>query len=176
MKTLLRCALHGILIMGLAGLPEIAAAQTATSSDPQTSSQTATPAVQPAAESQTDSTAQQQPAAQQPAQAQPAEQQSSSQDLPNSPGAIQVQSNDANQSKQAQPSSTERPLGTAAAEIGSASGTTASRPAGVAIAPAKQRQSRSLLIKVGALLGVGVAVGTVFALSNASPSRPPGAQ
>ena len=95
----------------------------------------------------------------QPAQAQPSE-------LPNSPGSVRPQ----------QPAVTERPLGTAAAEIGNASGTAASKPAGVAIAPAKQHQSRSLLIKLGAVLGAGVAIGTVMALSNASPSRPPNSQ
>jgi hypothetical protein len=49
-------------------------------------------------------------------------------------------------------------------------------PAGVAIAPAKQRQSRALLLKIGAIVGTGVAVGTVMALSNATPSKPPGAK
>jgi hypothetical protein len=51
-------------------------------------------------------------------------------------------------------------------------GVAASRPAGAAIAPAKQKRARTLLIKVGIVVGVAVAVGTVVALSNASPSRP----
>jgi hypothetical protein len=33
-----------------------------------------------------------------------------------------------------------------------------------------------LLIKLGAVIGAGVAIGTVMALSNASPSRPPNSQ
>ena len=65
-------------------------------------------------------------------------------------------------------------LGTAAAESVQTTGVPASRPAGAAVAPAKQRRVRSILIKVGALVGVGVAVGTTMALSQGSPSRPPG--
>src|SRR5258708_17056681 len=67
-----------------------------------------------------------------------------------------------------------KPLGTAAAEKPSTTGIAASTAAGAAIAPGKQRRSRSLLIKIGAIVGAGVAVGTVAALTMASPSRPPG--
>ncbi len=67
-------------------------------------------------------------------------------------------------------------VGTAAAESIAVTGVAASRPAGAAVAPAKQRRVRTLLIKVGALVGVGVAVGTTFALSQSSPSRPPGSR
>jgi hypothetical protein len=66
------------------------------------------------------------------------------------------------------------PVGTAAAESIQTTGVAASRPAGAAVAPAKQRRMRSILIKVGALVGVGVAVGTTMALSKGSPSKPPG--
>lgn len=66
------------------------------------------------------------------------------------------------------------PLGTAAAEHLPTTGIAASRPAGVAVAPAKQRRVRSILIRVGALVGAGVAIGTTMALSQGSPSRPPG--
>jgi hypothetical protein len=65
------------------------------------------------------------------------------------------------------------PSGTAAAEAEKPSGNAASRPAGAAIAPAKQHQVRSLLIKVGFIAGAGIAAGTVYALSNASPGRVP---
>jgi hypothetical protein len=68
------------------------------------------------------------------------------------------------------------PTGTAAAQAGKVSGSAASRPAGAAIAPAKQRQVRSMLIKMGVIAGAGVALGTVAALSQASPSKPPGAR
>jgi hypothetical protein len=67
------------------------------------------------------------------------------------------------------------PLGTAAAEKGRTAGGGASRPAGVAIAPAKQKRSRGLLIKLGALAAAGAAVGTVYALSRGTGSTPAGA-
>jgi hypothetical protein len=66
------------------------------------------------------------------------------------------------------------PLGTAAAESVQTTGVAASRPAGAAVAPAKQRRVRSILIKVGALAAAGVAIGTTMALSQGSPSKPPG--
>jgi hypothetical protein len=56
------------------------------------------------------------------------------------------------------------------------SGSTLSEPAGVAIAPAKQKRTRSILIKMGLIAGAGIALGTVAALSAGSPSKPPGAQ
>ena len=71
-----------------------------------------------------------------------------------------------------QQSGTQQPVGTAASESVKATGVAASQPAGAAIAPAKQRRTRSILIKVGALVGAGVAIGTVVGLSAASPSRP----
>jgi hypothetical protein len=69
---------------------------------------------------------------------------------------------------------TRKPSGAAAAETEMTNGVAASRPAGVAIAPAKQRRGRALLVKLGAVLGAGAAVGTVLALSRSSSSRPPG--
>ena len=71
-------------------------------------------------------------------------------------------------------STPQQPQGAAAARIQSATGTAGSKPAGAAIAPAKQRRVRTFLIRFGAVAGVGVAVATVFALSSASPSKPPG--
>jgi hypothetical protein len=65
------------------------------------------------------------------------------------------------------------PLGTAAAEGVDTAGNGASKPAGSAIAPAKQGRKRSLLIKLGAIAAVGVAVGTVAALSRGTPGNPP---
>ncbi|MGH9511787.1 MAG: hypothetical protein ACRD2U_06585 [Terriglobales bacterium] len=99
-----------------------------------------------------------------------------SSELPDSPGAAQ------NASPQAAPvnspaptaASQQQPTGAAAAPAGEVSGTAVSRPAGSAIAPPKQRQVRSFLIKMGLLAGVGVAVGTVAALSLSSPARVPG--
>lgn len=65
-----------------------------------------------------------------------------------------------------------QPLGTAAAPYETTTGVAASRPAGAAIAPAKQKRSRSFVIKVSLLVGAAIAVGTVVALSKGSPSRP----
>jgi len=100
--------------------------------------------------------------------------------LPNSPGSVRSQVAENNSPFSGQQSSskeqTQEPAGTAAAESVETTGVAASKPAGAAIAPAKQRRTRSILIKVGALVGAGVAVGTVVALSSASPSRPPGAR
>lgn len=69
----------------------------------------------------------------------------------------------------------QQPAGGAAAQLGRTTGGAASKPAGAALAPAKQRQTRSLLLKLGVIAGAGIAVGSVAALSKASPSRPPGA-
>jgi hypothetical protein len=69
----------------------------------------------------------------------------------------------------------QEPEGTAAARAARTIGGPASKPAGSAIAPAKQRQVRSLLIKIGAIAGAGVALGTVYALTRGTPSKPPGA-
>ena len=68
----------------------------------------------------------------------------------------------------------QQPTGTAAAPAVTTSGNAASRPAGAAIAPPKQRQVHSLLIKVGLIAGCAVAVGTVAALTLASPAKVPG--
>jgi len=65
------------------------------------------------------------------------------------------------------------PLGTATALGVSTVGGGASKPAGTAIAPAKQKQYRSLLIKLGLIAGAGAALGTVYALSRGTSSVPP---
>jgi hypothetical protein len=107
-----------------------------------------------------------------------------SEKLPDSPGAVRFQITASNRQNEAgvaeeapsaNPPAEKQPVGTAAAEGIRTSGVAASAPAGTAIAPAKQRQVRSLLIKMGAVLGAGAAVGTVYALSAATPSKPPGA-
>ena len=68
-----------------------------------------------------------------------------------------------------------RPVGTAAAEAPKVTGITAAEPAGVAIAPAKQKRVRTLVLKVGAIVGASVALGTVIALTAGTSSKPPGA-
>jgi hypothetical protein len=80
---------------------------------------------------------------------------------------------DAPQPQQPKQSSTE-PQGAATAERVPTAGASAAKPAGVAIAPAKQHRTRSLLIKFGAVAAAGVAAGTVYALSRGTSSNPPG--
>ncbi len=66
----------------------------------------------------------------------------------------------------------QEPVGAATAEGVQTVGGAASRPAGEAIAPAKQGQRRSLLLKVGLIAAAGVAAGVVYALSKGTPSKP----
>lgn len=81
---------------------------------------------------------------------------------------------DATQSGSGQPQQdgAQKPVGTAAAPYETTTGVAASRPAGAVIAPAKQRRARSILIRVGVVVGAAVAIGSVVLLSHASPSRP----
>jgi len=71
-----------------------------------------------------------------------------------------------------QQSSPAKPVGTAAAPALSSTGVAGSRPTGAVIAPAKQRRVRTILIRLGVVIGACVAVGTVAALSHSSPSQP----
>jgi hypothetical protein len=70
----------------------------------------------------------------------------------------------------------QQPLGAATAEGVPTVGGAASRPAGEAIAPDKQRQRRSLLLKLGLIAAAGVAVGTVAGLSKGTSAKPSGAK
>lgn len=96
------------------------------------------------------------------------------QELPDAPAPAQpAQQSQNGVSQQQNPESV--PSGAAGAKAPPVKGTPAARPVGAAIAPAKTRQRRSLLIKAGLIAGVCVAVGSAFALSKGSPSKPPGA-
>ena len=66
----------------------------------------------------------------------------------------------------------QQPLGAATAEGVPTVGGAASRPAGMAIAPAKQSQRRSLLIKLGLIAAAGIAIGTVAGLSKGTSAKP----
>lgn len=96
----------------------------------------------------------------------------SNQTDPNQPAPNQPNPNQADQNQSAKP---QRPVGTAAAEAPKVNGVTAAQPAGVAIAPAKQRRVRTIVLRIGAIVGAGAALGTVVALTAATPSKPPGA-
>ncbi len=65
-----------------------------------------------------------------------------------------------------------QPVGTAAAPGVTRTGVTASKPAGAAIAPAKQRRVRTFLISIVVVAAAGAAIGTVAGLSRTSPSQP----
>ena len=93
-------------------------------------------------------------------------------ELPENPGRPSTPASNAPQSV---PPATQEPSGTAVAPEVQVSGGAASKPAGVAIAPPKQRQIRTWLIRFGFIAGAGVALGTVAALSAASPGRVPNA-
>ncbi len=81
-----------------------------------------------------------------------------------------------NQSQPSQPQIVpQKPVGTATAEAPTTTGIAASQPAGAAIAPAKQHRVRTIVLRTGAIIGAAVAVGTVVALAEATPSKPPGA-
>jgi len=67
------------------------------------------------------------------------------------------------------------PSGAAGAKAANAKGAPVAQPVGAAVAPVRQHGHRSLAIKLGLLAGAGIAVGAAVALSERSPSRPPGA-
>ena len=99
---------------------------------------------------------------------------SNSTELPDAPMPAQPTPREQSDTSQTQyPGSV--PSGAAGAKVTHAKGAPAARPIGAAIAPVKQRTKRSLLIKVGLVAGACVAVGSVVALSRATPSKPPGA-
>lgn len=98
--------------------------------------------------------------------------------LPNAPQARRQQKDDGAQPTNSQTAPTQQqttapvPVGTAAAPAETPVGTAVSRPAGAAIAPAKQKRRRTFLIRTALVVGAAVAIGTVVALSKASRSRP----
>jgi hypothetical protein len=97
--------------------------------------------------------------------------------LPDSPAPPSVQAQDQGQAPAQAPgpgdqNAAQKPVGTAAAPYEKTVGVAASRPAGAAIAPAKQRRVRTFLISAGLIAGAAIAVGSVAALSHGSASRP----
>lgn len=167
-KLLVHVAWIGVLVSGCPGAVMPLAAQQAVASSPQDLAADTNPPLLAKAES-------------------PA----STSELPDSPGAVVSKSEPSTQqqtgsggtrsqtaqtqsSSQSQPPG-QKPVGTAASEAPDASGVAASQPAGVAIAPAKQRRTRTIILRMGALIGAGVAVGSVVALTSATSSKPPGA-
>jgi len=87
------------------------------------------------------------------------------------PDAPQSQSTPTPPAQQPEPA----PSGVAGAKAANVKGSPVAQPAGAAVAPIRQHGHRSLLIKLGLVAGAGIAVGSAVALSERSPSRPPGA-
>jgi type IV secretory pathway VirB10-like protein len=151
-------SLSALLIVVFSGAPDALAQQPTTDQAPQSRGVSVDPSQPPLAPSNAplpDAPSQQQQSA-------PAQQPSTTltqQPTPQAPAQTQQQS--------------QQPLGTAAAEQVRTAGGAASRPAGAALAPARQKQSRSLLIKTGAILAAGIAVGTIYGLSRGTSSVPP---
>lgn len=167
MRNRIKTVFAATLVMALCGAPELAGAMAQSQSGQQqqdsATPQSATPANSQAAPEQQ----QQQPAAA--TETNNNGESPRDQGLPDAPSAQTTQGSD-NNAQQGN-----EPVGTAAAQAGKTRGGVASKPAGAAIAPAKQKRTRSLLIKLGLIAGAGVAVGSVYALSKGSPSKPPGA-
>lgn len=95
-------------------------------------------------------------------------------ELPDNPGSTPATSGTKTPVQQNTQQPPKQPSGTAVAPAVEVSGGAASKPAGVAIAPPRQRQVRSWLIRFGFIAGAGAALGTVAALSAASPGHVPG--
>lgn len=101
---------------------------------------------------------------------QPNEQPNQQQGQPASPQAQQQP-----QSQPAQQPGTpqeQQPVGTAAAPYEKPTGVPGSRPAGAAIAPAKQRRVRAIVISLAVILAGAGAIGAVAGMSKASHSQP----
>lgn len=76
------------------------------------------------------------------------------------------------QQQDQQQNSAQQPVGTAAAPAVKGTGVSGSRVSGAAIAPAKQRRVHIFVIRVAVVAAACVALGTVVALTHATPSQP----
>ncbi|HSE50445.1 MAG TPA: hypothetical protein VLA96_14660 [Terriglobales bacterium] len=177
-RPLFTRALAFTLVALLCGVPQVFAQtqqttpppeQQQAAPQPQQPNITADPAQGPVEPAQTTAQPDQQP----PAETDPYVQKYGT--LPNAPSASQPAQPAQSQLPAQSTSKPQEPAGTAAAGEAITVGGAASKPAGTAIAPAKQRQVRSLLIKLGAIAAAGAAVGIVYGLSKGTSSRPPGA-
>lgn len=111
----------------------------------------------------------------QPRQTQTAETQPQGSILPDAPSPQEASQNSEQNSSQPSPkqqNSSAAPVGTAVAPAEEPVGAAGSKPAGAVIAPAKQRRVHTFLISAALIAGAGIAIGTVAALSHASPSQP----
>jgi hypothetical protein len=156
--------------------PGVVQARLARSQEPQTAAQADAPSQAPTSTEPSESPAQSsvpsnETSLPQDSQSTPAKPQT---DVPDMPPAPESQA-DADNPRRSKTAIINQPVGTAVAQPLQTTGIAASRPAGAAVAPSGQRRVRTILIRAGALVGAGVAIGTTMALSQASPSKPPGA-
>jgi cytoskeletal protein RodZ len=167
-----------VLAFALCGVPELLA-QTQSAQPAQQPAQpqqtqpnmTADPSLGPIEPAQSTSSTSEQTSDQ--TQTAPQQTSQAAQPLPDAPSNTQSSS-----SSSTQPASNVRPqepAGTAAAGKPESVGGAVSKPAGTAMAPAKQRQVRSWLIRLGAIAAAGAALGIVYGLSKSTSPKPPGA-
>jgi hypothetical protein len=162
----------GLLLFVLMGGPQLAPAWAAPQQTAQQDTSANTGTTAPPQSGSTNAAQQDEQAAPSSDMSEQPKQQPNAQSLPDSPSATQQ-----GQQAPAQPNKKDQaPLGAAAAQQGVTAGGAASKPAGSAIAPAKQRQVRSLLIKLGVIAAGGAAIGAVYALTRGTSSTPPGAR
>lgn len=166
MRNWTRRLLTATLVAVLCGLPEITGTLAQAQAGQQQQETATPPSATPNPENSQTAPQQSSPGTPDENSAAPA---SKDQTLPDAPSSQNNQGAEDNAQK------SNEPVGTAAAQAAKTRGGVASKPAGAAIAPAKQKRTRSLLIKLGLIAGAGVAVGSVYALQKGSPSRPPGA-
>ena len=92
---------------------------------------------------------------------------------PQAPSQPQQSQTQPQQGQPAQkPDNGQQPVGTAAAPLEKPTGVSGSRPAGAAIAPAKQRRVRAIVISLAVVLAGAGAIGAVAGMSKASHSQP----
>src|SRR5579863_91036 len=157
---------RGIVALGIVALLTLETSSTA-------GAQQSPPPIPPSVPSQAPQPAKTQEAAT--TQTQPSEdaRNESPDSLPSAPTPMPVQQAPAQQQAAPQQQATpQQPVGTAAAPYEKPTGVAGSRPAGAAIAPAKQRRVRAIVIRLGIVLAAGAAVGTVVGLSKATHSTP----
>ena len=111
-------------------------------------------------------------------QAQPQTSAATPAEVPQAPAPASQQNPDqaepgfASRSQDAQPQDSQKPVGTAAGPYSRPTGVAGSRPAGAAIAPAKQRRVKAIVIRISLIVAGAAAAGAVIGLSKGSPSRP----
>lgn len=162
-----------LLLFALLGGPQMAMAQSVAPQPPQSQEQVPQTDHLPQTEQAPQTTTPQTGTTEPPAPTQLPEAPSTSQPV-GTPALPQGTEPAASTQNQQQVQKDQAPAGAAAAQKAETAGGAASKPAGSAIAPAKQRQVHSFLLKLGLIAAGGAAIGTVYLLSRGTSSVPPG--